>query len=184
MTKPPSTSSSCADLKCLFSGNDFVDVSETLTFSPGDVGKTLTITIVTDDICENAETFSVRLRSTDPNVQVGGVNPTNVTITDDDSKCSTAVDRHLLQDLLFLLCTSRYIFCTAVTHRVYYCTHTAIFGRFHILKLSCDSHVMSLEWSCDSHVMSLEWSYDSHLMSLEWSYDSHLMSLGLVGMTM
>ena len=75
----------------LFAGNDFVNVGETLTFSPGDMGKTLPISIISDDICENAETFSVRLSSRDFNVQVGGVNPTNVTITDDDSKCSSAV---------------------------------------------------------------------------------------------
>ena len=74
-------------MKCPFPvGNDFVDVSETLTFSPGDLRKTLSVSIISDDICENAETFSVRLSSMDPNVQVGGVNPANVTITDDDSK--------------------------------------------------------------------------------------------------
>ena len=97
------------------------------------MGKTLTITIITDDICENAETFSVRLRSTDPNVQVGGVNPTNVTIRDDDSKCHSAVDRYKLISVPELAVTCAYNGrCSSTLQRVY-CTHTAILGKIHIL---------------------------------------------------
>ena len=73
----------------------------------------------------------MRLRSTDPNVQVGGVNPTNVTITDDDGKCSSAVDRHKLTSAQnFAVPSVYYDFCTGQLHRLY-CISTAVLVLLH-----------------------------------------------------
>jgi hypothetical protein len=66
------------------SESDFSPLIETLTFFPGETSKSLVISITQDTMCEEEETFFVGLRSSDPNVVLGGVNTSAVVITDDD----------------------------------------------------------------------------------------------------
>ena len=67
-------------------GSDFVPVSETLTFVPGQTTASVSVSIVDDSNIEDTEMFSATLTTTDPNVVIGADTAT-VTILDDDREC-------------------------------------------------------------------------------------------------
>ena len=61
-----------------------------ITISPTDDPiKLVPVNIINDALFEEEENFRVRLSTTDPSVNILGVNPANVFITDDDGKIFT-----------------------------------------------------------------------------------------------
>jgi hypothetical protein len=71
-------------------GSDFVAASGTLTFSPGQATKTITITIASDKKAEQTETFSVTLTIPTGGNAVFGDNTGVVTILDNDGALLTS----------------------------------------------------------------------------------------------
>lgn len=65
-------------------GSDYVPLSETLTFAPGETEKTLTVQIINDDVLEPAETFHLTLSGPTGNSTLGGQSSATLTIGDDD----------------------------------------------------------------------------------------------------
>ena len=66
-------------------GSDYTAASGTLTFAPGDTGKTISITITDDDLDEDNETFKVTI-STPVNAAIpAGTGEVSIIITDDDT---------------------------------------------------------------------------------------------------
>ncbi|MFN2623250.1 MAG: Calx-beta domain-containing protein [Chthoniobacterales bacterium] len=68
-------------------GQDYVATSGTVVFSPGETQKFITVTILDDNLIENAENFFVTLTSA-TNASINGGQAT-VTISDDDSPTAT-----------------------------------------------------------------------------------------------
>ncbi len=71
-------------------GSDYTGASGTLTFTPGDVSETFTVSVLGDDLDEGDESFSVSL-SAPVNASLGSASST-VTITDDDVKPAATTD--------------------------------------------------------------------------------------------
>ena len=65
-------------------GSDFVPVSETLTFVPGQTTASVSVSIVEDSNIEDTEMFSATLTTTDSNVVIGDDDTATVTILDND----------------------------------------------------------------------------------------------------
>jgi chitinase len=78
--KPASGTAKLAD-------NDFVDVSDTVTFAPGENEKTITVQVVGDTKVEKNEAFTVVLGKVTDAV-IGGSGKVTVTIVDDDGAVS------------------------------------------------------------------------------------------------
>ena len=75
------------------SGTDYTAVSGSLTFSPGDTTRTVTVTIVDDDVDESDETFNLTLSDA---VNASIPLPTGTfTIRDDDTAGVTVSDTSL-----------------------------------------------------------------------------------------
>jgi len=65
-------------------GEDFVETSGVLTFSPGEEEKEIEVPIIDDDEPEEDEMFIVKLANPRPNARLGAEGMTIVTIIDDD----------------------------------------------------------------------------------------------------
>jgi len=65
-------------------GEDFVETSGVLTFSPGETEKTIEVVIIDDDEPEEDEMFLVKLANPRPNAKLGSEGMAIVTIIDDD----------------------------------------------------------------------------------------------------
>ena len=71
-----------------------------ITLEPSDTEKIVMVPIVNDDVQEPQESFLVRLRVTQTRVQLARDSST-ITVTDDDSKCTT-VSSYVLQECVLL----------------------------------------------------------------------------------
>ena len=78
-----------ADTYYSFAGTDFVAISSSLVFSPGDNAIMCEeLRVVDDSIVEGSEVFSMTLSSDDPQVvTLAPSNQLNITILDDDGRC-------------------------------------------------------------------------------------------------
>jgi hypothetical protein len=65
--------------------DDFLPVTGTLSFAPGQSTRTFSVTVIDDPLEENAETFEVRL-SAPVNALLGSPAVATVTIVDDDRR--------------------------------------------------------------------------------------------------
>ena len=73
--------------------DDYTANAGHLRFAPGDTTKTITVSLVDDSTGENAETFNVRLDSTQiVDAQIGTNDEAAVTVTDDDGAPGTDVN--------------------------------------------------------------------------------------------
>ena len=66
-------------------GSDYAAASGTLTFGPGEVGKTFTVPVTSDSAYEGNETIQVTLSNAGGGASVGSPAGATVTITDDDA---------------------------------------------------------------------------------------------------
>ena len=66
-------------------GSDYAAASGTLTFGPGEVGKTFTVPVTSDSAYEGNETFQVTLSNPGGGASIGSPAGATVTITDDDA---------------------------------------------------------------------------------------------------
>ena len=64
--------------------SDYTSASGTLTLSPGDTGKTISVTITDDDLDEDNETFKVTLNNPANAAIPAGTGEVSITIADDD----------------------------------------------------------------------------------------------------
>ena len=71
-------------------GSDYTGGSGTLTFAPGDVSESFSVSVLGDDLDEGDESFTVSL-SAPTNASLGSATST-VTITDDDTKPAVTTD--------------------------------------------------------------------------------------------
>ncbi len=77
-------------------GSDFTPNSGTLTFAPGDVSKTIAVSIVNDSIYEGDEAFGMSL--TAPiSATLNGTNPATITIVEDDAPPSIQFSAQSIQ---------------------------------------------------------------------------------------
>jgi len=65
-------------------GSDYVPLSETLTFAPGETEKAVTVQIIDDDVLEPAETLHLTLGDPTANSALGAQSSTTLTIGDND----------------------------------------------------------------------------------------------------
>ena len=72
-------------------GEDYVEAKGVLTFSPGEVEKSIEVTIIDDDEPEEDEMFIVKLANPKPNARIGSEGMTIVTIIDDDGELISAL---------------------------------------------------------------------------------------------
>ena len=65
-------------------GSDYVPLSETLTFAPGETEKALAVQIINDQVLEPAETLNLTLSDPSGTTTLGGQSSATLTIGDDD----------------------------------------------------------------------------------------------------
>ena len=66
-------------------GNDYVAVSDNVTFSAGETSKTVFVTILSDNLSEENENYTIALTSSDNNSDIGTNASATMLITNDDS---------------------------------------------------------------------------------------------------
>ena len=66
-------------------GSDYTAVNGTLTFGPGEAGKSFTVPVTSDSTHEGDETFQVTLSNAGGGASIGSPAGATVTITDDDA---------------------------------------------------------------------------------------------------
>ena len=77
-------------------GADYTAASGTVTFSPGDTSKDISVSITDDDLDEDNETFKVTLSNPSNGQIASGTGEVSITITDDDTARRHAVEHQRL----------------------------------------------------------------------------------------